>query len=265
MSKSIPGSEVVVKQENAVSTDVQALADWGAPMPLGQDIVISKVLPMQAMSKFVLDGKAQIGDFRDSLTGAKLGSIAEPMPLLPFHVEKFWDVMQPNEKGDFKWIRSEPLVENPVDPKYNDNLPWMDKLDGIETKRIRRMNFYVLRPSEIADGSAIPFILSFKSTSFKEGKKLFTQMYLRNRKVGLPPPGYLIILGGRKEKNDDGQWIVPEFELGPKAEPAQIKEALNWFKLIQKGSVKVDDSDLGEVSVDNVDLSDVSADGVGHF
>lgn len=263
MAKKEETKELQVKGENAVSTEVTNLADWGAPMPLGQDIVISKILPMQGMSKFVMDGKAAFGEFRDSLTGAKLGSITEPIPLVPFHVEKFWDILQPNEKGDFKWIRSEPLIENPAEKGYNDNLPWMDKIDGIETKRVRRMNFFVLRPQEVEDGSAIPYILAFKSTSYKEGKKLFTQMFLRNRKVGLPPPGFNIILAGRKEKNDDGSWVVPEFELGPKSSDAQIIEALNWFKLIQKGKVKIDDSDLEDLS--EMKTADTNVDGAGEF
>lgn len=260
--------EVVAKAKSEVSTEVASLSEWGAPQPLGQDIVLSKILPMQGMSKLVMDGKAQFGEFRDSVTGEKMGSIVEPLVLLPFHVEKFWDVQQPNEKGDFKWVRTEPLIENPADPKYNDNLPWMDKeklADGsmVETKRIRRMNFYVLRPSEIEAGTSIPYILSFKSTSFKEGKKLYSQMYMRNRRANLPPPGYLIVLGGRKDKNDDGTWVVPEYELGPKASAEQIQEALNWFKLIQKGNVKVDDSDLQDV--EQMSFSEEDAAGTGNF
>lgn len=251
--------ELQVKASAAVSADVADLSQWGTPQPLGQDVVLSKILPMQSTSKLVQDSKAQFGEYRDSLTGERLGSIAEPIVLLPFHVEKFWDILEPNEKGDFKWVRTEPLIENPASPGYNDNLPWMDKVNGVETKRIRRMNFYVLRPQEIAEGTSIPYILSFKSTSYKEGKKLYSQMYMRNRRANLPPPGYLIILGGRKEKNDDGSWIVPEYELGPKASAEQIQEALNWFKMIKQGGVKVDDSDLQ----DTAQMSFTEADDTG--
>ena len=85
----------------AVSTDV--VSDWGNDVYLGaNDIVIPKILPMQGLSQMVADGKAMMGEFRDSLSGEKLGSIAEPIPVVPFHVEKVWDVLE--EDGDqFKW------------------------------------------------------------------------------------------------------------------------------------------------------------------
>lgn len=251
MSKSI-----ATKVENAVSTEVSSLADWGTPVSLGQDMVLAKILPMQGTSQLVTDGKAMFGEFRDSLTGAKLGSITEPIALVPFHVQKFWDIQEMNEEGKYKWVRTEPLVENPVDKNYNDNLPWSDKVDGVDIKRVRRMNFFVLVPSEIEKGTSIPMVLAFKSTSYKEGKKLLTQMYLRNLKEKLPPPGYTIVLSGIKQKNDDGQWVIPQFELGRKSTPAEMTECLNWFKLINKGGVKVDESDID-------DATDVSSTPVG--
>lgn len=255
--------ELQVKEANEVSTEVANLSEWGDAPVFGQDIVLSKILPMQGMSKLVMDGKAVFGEYRDSVTGEKMGSIAEPIPLIPFHVEKFWDVQEPNESGQFKWVRTEPLIENPADKGYNDNLPWMDKIDGKEVKRIRRMNFYCLRPSEIDKGQEVPYILSFKSTSYKEGKKLFSQMYLRNRRANLPPPGFVIILSGFRDKNEDGAWVVPTYELGPKSTPEQIQAALNWFKLIKKGGVKVDDSDLQDV--DQMSFSEADDEGTGAF
>jgi hypothetical protein len=262
--------ELEVKKNNAVSTEVADLSEWGTENVIGSDLLLAKILPMQGMSKLVMDGKAVVGEFRDSLSGEKLGSIAEPFAIIPFHVEKQWDILEPNEAGDFKWVRTIPLIENPTSPGYNDNLTWMDKEtreDGkvVQVKRVRRMNFYVLIAKHIEEGSAIPYVLSFKSTSYKEGKKLLNQMYLRNRKINLPPPGFNIILGGRKDKNEDGTWIVPEYELGPKSTPEQLNEALYWFKLIKKGGVKVDESDVQSGDLNEMDTRDVGEDGTGDF
>lgn len=235
--------EVATKAEAQLpATDL--VSEWGGDVHLGQDIVLAKILPMQPVSELVADGKATMGEFRDSLSGAKLGSIAEPIEVIPFHVEKFWDVMEEDDDGNFKWARSEPLIENPAAPGYNDNLPWADKVNGVDIKRVRRMNFYVMLPSEVAAGTSVPYIFSFKSTSYREGKKLFTQMYLRNKRANLPPPGFLFKIGGVKQKNDKGTWIIPTIELSRQATPAEISECLNWYKLIKKGAVKVDDSDL---------------------
>ena len=242
----------------AVSTDV--VSDWGSDVYLGvNDIIIPKILPMQGLSQMVTDGKAMMGEFRDSLSGEKLGSITEPIAVVPFHVEKVWDILE--ESGDqFKWVRSEPLIEDPTKPGYNDNLPWNDKVDGLDFKRIRRMNFYVMLPKQIDEGSAVPYVLSFKSTSYREGKKLFTQMYMRNRKANLPPPGYTIVLSGVKQKNDKGTFVVPSLELGPLTPASHIAECLNWYKLIKKGSVKVDASEE-----ETIDVSGVADAGTGDY
>lgn len=239
-SKSLTKADETTK---AVSVDVNQ--GWDNDVYLGaNDIIIPKILPMQGLSVMVADGKAMMGEFRDSLSGEKLGSIAEPIPFIPFHVEKVWDILE--EDGDqYKWVRSEPLIEDPTKAGYNDNLPWTDKVDGIEVKRVRRMNFYVMLPSQIDAGIAVPYVLSFKSTSYREGKKLFTQMYMRNRKANLPPPGYTFILSGVKQKNDKGTFIVPTIELGPLTPASQISECLSWYKLIKKGAVKVDDTEEG--------------------
>ena len=251
--------EVQVKATNQVVTAVTSdLTDWGQAPAMGQDIIIPKILPMQPTSDLVADGKAVMGEFRDSLSGSKLGSIVEPIEILPFHVEKFWDIY--HEEGDqFEWKGSEPLVENPADKNYNDNLPWADKINGVSVKRIRRMNFFVMLPSEMAKGGTVPYILSFKSTSFREGKKMFTQMFFRNRAANLPPPAYTFKLSGVKQKNDKGTFIVPTIELSRASSQAEIDKCLVWFKIIKKGEVKVDDSDINTSDAAFVEADDTGA------
>ena len=247
--------EVAVKASTTPVVMTEEMAGWGKEVNLGNDIVLAKILPMQPSSTLVGDGKAQIGEYRDSISGNKIGSIADPFEVIPFHVEKFWDIME-EDGGNFKWARTEPLIEDPAKPGYNDNLPWSDTLNGVAIKRIRRMNFYVMLPSEIAEGTSVPYIFSFKSTSYREGKKVFTQMYLRNQRASLPPPGYLFKVSGVKQKNDKGTFIVPTVELSRKATAAEVNECFNWYKLVKKGATKVDDSDL-----ESVDASEVMAGG----
>jgi hypothetical protein len=238
--------QLEVKKQAAVGA---ALDAWGDTPKLNtNDIIIAKILPMQGLSQLVSDGKAMMGEFRDSLTGTKLGSIAEPFEVLPFHVEKYWDIMEEDGSGNYKWVKSEPLVEDPAIAGYNDNLPWNDEVNGAKIKRVRRMNFYVMLPSEIEQGSDIPYILSFKSTSYREGKKVYTQMYMRNRRASLPPPGFLFKIAGVKQKNDKGTFIVPTVELSRRATEQEITSCLAWYKLVKKGTVKVDDSDMQETT-----------------
>lgn len=252
---------VAVKPSNALAE--ADLSQWGEAQPLGQDIVIAKILPMQPGSDMVVDGKAVMGEFRDSLSGAKLGSIVEPIDIIPFHVEKFWDILV-KEGDQFEWDHSVPLVENPADSGYNDNLTWNEVVEGKEIKRVRRMNFYVLLPSEVASGADVPYILSFKSTSFREGKKVYTQMYMRNRRSNLPPPAFTFKLSGIKTKNDKGTFIVPTVEMGRASTPTEIGSCLTWFKMIKGGGVKVDDSDLTNKAETSL-FADVEDTGAGSF
>ena len=238
--------EVMVKQENqvAVATDMN---EWGVPQHMStKDIVIPKLLPMQGLSVLVTERKAQMGEFRDSLTGKLLGSIDKPVEFIPFYVQKTWDIQEeqmdakgaPN--GKYKWARSLPLIENPLDPNYNDNLEWTGVENGVNIKRIRRMNVYCLVPSADA---GLPYVLSFKSTSLKEGKKLFTQMYVSNIRGGKPPAAYSFQLGGIIDKNDQGSFVVPQVSISRETTQEELKECLSWIKIINKGGVKVDESD----------------------
>lgn len=250
--------EVAVKASQDVAV-ADNFGDWGAPQPLGQDIIIPKILPMQPSSVMVTEGKAAFGEFRDSLSGVKLGSIVEHVEFIPFHVEKFWDIMVDTGNDQYKWMKSLPLIENPQDANYNDNLPWNGEEDGKKIRRVRRMNFYVILPDEVAKGSAVPYLLSFKSTSFREGRKIYSQMYMRNQRAKLPPPAYAFKLSGNKTKNDKGTFLIPTIEMGRASSKEEIAECLSWFNLIKKGGVKVDDSDLG----DAVDASEVQGEDTG--
>lgn len=254
-------NEVAVKQENLPA---QMMNEWGAPVVSSQDIVIPKILPMQGLSVLVTQRKAQIGEFRDSVNNNLLGAIDQPVHVIPFYMEKSWDILLQQADGRFKWNRSVPVVENTASPDYNDNWKWESEelFNGQMTKRknIRRFNFYVMLVSEIEAGGAIPYLFSFKSTSIKEGKKLFTQMYMRNIKAGIPPAAYTIKLGGVMQTNDKGSFVVPNYAIDRKSTDVELSECLSWIKMIKGGQVKVDTTED-----DGEDTSTVGSDGTGEF
>lgn len=251
--------EVAVKQTGALSTEV--LNEWGVPVISSQDIVIPKILPMQGLSVAVAEGRASMGEFRDSLSNNLIGKIDQPFECIPFYVDKCWDIMKEQPDGDFEWDSTVPIVENPASPDYNDNWQWEAVVEGKKVKNVRRFNFYVLLPSELENGGAVPYILSFRSTSFKEGRKLFTQMYMRNIRAGLPPAAYVIKIGGTRQKNDKGIFIVPNYELGRRTTDQELSEALAWIKMIKSGRVKADESDIQGAATE----LEVSDEGTGAF
>lgn len=242
--------ELQAKQSTLPSADIQ---QWSSQVNVGSDLIIPKLLLMQGMSDAVSEGKANVGEWRDSVNLNKFGSLNESFDVIPFHVTKHFDIEVEQEDGKFKWARTEPIVENPSLPGYNDQLPWTDKEDGKNIKRIRRLNFFVLLPKEVTDGTSIPYVVSFKSTSLKEGQKMLNQMYVRNIRAGLTPASYMFKLSVTKQENDKGKWFVPVVTLSERTSNEGVTEALTWFKTVTaKGAaVKVDESDVtkGEVNV----------------
>lgn len=249
-------NEVVKRETNAVGA---AMSDWGAPVISSQDVIIPKILLMQGLSVAVTEGKAQMGEFRDSVTNNLLGAIDKPFEAIPFYVDKVWDIMKEQADGSFKWDRTVPVVEGPQQTGYNDDWQWESAENGIKIKNVRRFNFYLLLPKEIADGAAMPYIFSFKSTSIKEGKKLFTQMYIRNVRAQLPPAAFHINISGTREKNQKGIFCVPKYMTSTLTTPDELQECLAWIKTIKSGRVKVDDSDIQK------EAQTVAADTTGEF
>lgn len=242
-------NEVAVKETHALTTE-QLTNDWGVPTGPSQDMVIPKILPQQGLSKFVVDRKAMIGEFRDSLSGKLVGSIDKPFEMIPFYCQKVWDIQAQQADGTYKYAKTIPLVENPLAPDYNDNLTWEGEEDGVKVKRIRRLNFFVLLPEEVADGSAMPYVLSFKSTGLKEGKKLWSSMYVRNAKAQIPPAAFSFKVGGKMVTNDKGSFVVMGLDQGRKSTEAELKECLSWLKLVRQANVKVDNSDVEHTEVE---------------
>lgn len=232
-------SKEIAKQESTELT-VGSLQEWGTQEVSSNDILIPKILAMQGLSQLVADGKAAIGELRDSVNGTFLGSPDKPLEFIPVHIDKVWVISE--KKGDrFQYSRTEPVT------RANENLPWEEiDEDGIVVRRDYTMNCYCLLPVDIENGFPIPYTISFRRTSLRAGKKLFTQMYVRNRQAGLIPAAMKMLLSVQKIKNDKGTFFVFDTDISCKATADEQNAAFALFKTIQSGGAKVDDSDLAE-------------------
>jgi len=230
--------EVIKKQ----STDLvipQQLGEWGAPPVLSsRDTIIPKIMLLQPMSKKVTDAVGSFGELRDSVTNECYGSFSKTMEFVPFNYQPLWVESEwVKEKNSFEYKRTIPVTPE------NDNLPHEEGL----TKRTRSLNFYILTPSEIESGKAIPKILSFRVTSIRGGRKLATQMFVANRAAGLSPAGTVMKLIVKKESNDKGTFATLDVEQVRAATEKEVNTCLQWFKTVkQGGNIKEDDSDLHE-------------------
>lgn len=221
-------------QTKAVAHVPSTLADWGAPDVTSKDIVIPKILIMQPGSEAVLKRGAKFGEFREASTDRLIGSVEKPFEFIPFWCEKIWLVMDGTDKKE-KFLRIEKVTAQ------NESHPF-ESVVG-KTREVWRFvyNFYVMLPNEL-DG--LPYIISFKGSSMRAGRSLFTQMYAINQKAGLTPASLVMRMGGSIESNNDGTFVVADVKPVRASKSAEIEAAFNWVKTIRSGAVKVDDSDL---------------------
>jgi hypothetical protein len=213
------------------------LADWGGQNITSKDIVIPKVLAMQGLSKQVTEGVAKFGEFRDSLNSKVLGDLSNPIEFVPFFLEKVWVVFE-EKNGTMKFVKTIPIDAE------NEGYPYEETLNGVKIRRDRTMNFYVLLTKDLAEGNAIPHIISFRRTSMRAGQKLVTTMYVKNMKAGGTPASMVLELKGTKQSNDKGTFVVLDVVEKRASTHAEITEAFTWVKAVQGGRTKADTSDL---------------------
>jgi hypothetical protein len=216
------------------------------------DILIPKILLMQPSSVFVNDGEAILGDFRNSVTKEKLGSITESFAFVPFHFTKCWSIVGPGGK----WLRREEFKPG------DENLPWEFDEGGVHLKRIKRIDFYGFPLKKLAEGVQLPMILSFQSTGYKEGTKILTQFMLNISKRKLPWSDVWGIKGEKRKNEDNQTYCVPMVDLVGTASEDELRVCMEWYKSIKNLSVKIiiDESDVQQEikveSASNTTLSD---------
>lgn len=240
--KAAPPPVVVESKEVAVQQPTN-LNDWGVQEQHlnSRDIVIPKILAMQAMSKSVVSGEAKMGEFRDSLNDTVVGSEKHPIEFVPFYMEKVYVVMKKKDpKSDnYKFSRQVAITPATEDHEFIVETP-----DGLTEKWYRTSNFYVIFPKDIEAGNDIPHMLSFRSSSSRAGQKLATTMYVKNLKAKATPASMVMELSGAKQTNDKGTFIVMDIKEKRKSSEKEVEAAFEWVKTIRAGKVKVDHSDL---------------------
>jgi hypothetical protein len=236
MSKELSTKEA---KELAITEAYQS-NEWGTGGLTSKDIIIPRINVMQPMSEKVTGGKAAFGEIRESLNNTLLGGFEKAaVEFVPFLMEKSFIVFDNSDPEDKKYLRIEPITPQNEDAKYEDEEKNEDG-DIIKISRYRTMSFYVLLVSELKLGTAIPYILALSKTSLKAGKKLATQMYVKNINAGKIPPAVVCALSVGKETQDKKTWAT--FDIEPKHETpeAYVGEAFKWLKLIKSGKAKVD-------------------------
>ncbi len=240
-------SKELVNKTTGEITTYDAAAWGGGPELTAADVIIPRILFMQPMSPQVTDGKAKFGEFRESLNSELFGEFDKGFNVIPFYMEKVWieyEIKAPARAGgerEKKYLQTVPITPDNETLKYQDEAIVEGVRVNIERDRV--MNFYVLLEKELELGSAIPYILSVRKSSLSAGKKLTTQMYMKNSRAGKSPAAMKMqIFAARQSGIVDGKTVtygVVDVKPVELAKDAHVAEAFHWFGIIRSGKAKV--------------------------
>lgn len=237
---------VAVKEEAAPPAVLDSLMD--DDQIDSRDILLPRVLVMQGLSKFVAEDKARMGEFRDSLDAKLLGSKDTAMEFIPFYSNKTWVVFK-LEKGKQVYVATIPMTP------HNMNLEREETIDGVEFKRYMCINYFVLLPSEIAAGEAFPYSISFRSTSYKAGRKLETQK-AKYRAIKKPISWKTMNLTTALQENDKGKFYVLDVAPNRLTTNDELAEVKKWYDIVKTANVKIDESDASDLGASAGDESE---------
>ena len=204
------------------------------------DLVIPKLWLMQPLSEMVAEKElAKAGEIVDSLSEEVIGGPDKPVKIVPFKVEKLWYTIKDNgDKGE--------LVSIDAVTKENEGLEREYELDGDKYKRMFTYKFFCVK-----EGSSLPFIIIFKSTSIRAGKQMFTEMYIKNRMAGKSPAAKYMEISSEKKKNEKGTFFVFTVKAGDDA-PVELQTmALDWFKTLKVETFKEASDDAKPATAEN--------------
>jgi len=199
--------------------------NFDRPVIEAEDLIIPRILAMAGTSKLVQEGVAKVGEFRESMNGEIIGTIDKPFEFIPFKFEKLYFTQTMTKK----FVRVE---------SYSKDMPreFTDDKFG-ECFRMPLYQFFVLLPGNMA----MPFILSFKSTSEKAGKKLFNQMFIHNQLNQLNPAAKVCSMGGKWVENDLGKFIVADVKAVRNSTEDELINASKWASTLNVTKAKADE------------------------
>jgi hypothetical protein len=130
-------------------------AAWGSEGLSNSDILVPKLLVMQGLSKLVSEGLANVGQIRDSLEGNLFGGMVKPkenpqaMEVIPFSTFRTWVIFE-KRNGKDEYVKTVPITPE------NEAWPINEVVGGVEVRRDKCLNFYVLRPRRDQGRGCIP-------------------------------------------------------------------------------------------------------------
>jgi hypothetical protein len=208
------GSGISLEELKALGIDVGMGA--GADIAVS-DIRIGRIAILQKTSELV---DKKIGNVGDICNFDNQEILPQPCELIFLKSIKYWIT----KKGD-EFVSRKPAFSA-------DELPWEEE-GGV--KNMYHHAFYVLLPSEIESGMAMPYEISFKSTTLDSARKL-SKYFMLLAKKGQPSFFHTFTMATEKQTKDKNTWYAPVVNLGREATRAEIIASGEWLKVINSAS-----------------------------
>ena len=204
---------------------------WGTEGVDNADVLVSRIHLLQNSSKAVAAETANAGDIIDTVTSeviVKKGETVEFIPISSFKTTVLMSADGTNQfvgSRDFKpedRFSREPVEEN-----------------GQTVKLFPMLNFYVMLKNDLSEATAMPKVISFKSTNYVVGKKLvtfFKTCQMRN----VPPCSKSFLLGSEKHTNDKGTWYVNTLKEHETTTEENVGKLWEWYQVLKGDNVQVD-------------------------
>ncbi|MCX7928947.1 MAG: hypothetical protein N2558_04700 [Patescibacteria group bacterium] len=213
----------IVKQENC---DVPCFAQDDIKSNfLPTDLSIPKLWLLQAMSDVVVEGKAKIGDFW-------LTSHSEPIknPIFTPILYKKVCFVSSKTTGSKDRFKLESIFQ--VKTVEDEKLPWNETVNGKDIKREYAFVFFGM----LEGHDTLPVSFTLKSTSYKSGQKMATQMYVVNKmsckNAVYYPSAVKFKLLSKTEKGDDGSYAVVDVKVESTTTNEEQTTCFNWYNVL---------------------------------
>lgn len=201
---------------------------WGSEGASSTDMLIPRIQLCHDISDAVKKGKARPGELISSTSGevlAKTGASVEIIPIVTF---RDWIINDVDEKGRDKYNSKVPMTRD------NENWAREEVVGGKPIRRVACLNFLCLIPSKLDE---LPFMVTFKKSSYYAGKKLSTHFQMSAMKKQ-PPASQAFLISGVTKTYDGFTFSALDVEPSRASTPQELAVAKNWYGIFKQGAIK---------------------------
>ena len=229
--------EMVKKEETALAMPEGGWQDGEYDV---KDLLIPRICVAQGTSDITKQGKAKPNDIYETGNKTILGDAKKPVNFVPLKFFKTW-VHCEMVKNQPQYRSMEPYIAaNANKYQYEEK-----KEDGTLWRHYEVLNFYVLLSDEIENGTAFPYLLSFRSSNKKKGRPLINYM-ARARAIQPPQPlcSMTFSLGSVLTSNDTNSWFTFDVSTAGATPRPHVEKALEWLNTVNSMSASIKHTDM---------------------